>query len=71
MQKTHLFQNGQDQAVHLPREFRFKGTEVYIKKMGDAVVLIPLNNPWKSLFNSLNQFSSDFMETREQPAPLE
>ncbi|MBN2825500.1 MAG: AbrB/MazE/SpoVT family DNA-binding domain-containing protein, partial [Campylobacterales bacterium] len=37
-----LFQNGQSQAVRLPKEFRFEHLkEVTIKKMGSAVVLIP------------------------------
>jgi antitoxin VapB len=41
------------------------GTEVYIKKMGNAIALIPKDNPWQSLFESLEQFSEDFMTTRD------
>ena len=37
-----LFQNGRSQAVRLPREFRFKGTEVKIRREGDSVILEPL-----------------------------
>jgi antitoxin VapB len=29
-----LFQNGKSQAVRLPKEFRFEGNEVYIRKQG-------------------------------------
>lgn len=32
MKTAKLFQNGQSQAVRLPKEFRFEGEEVYIKK---------------------------------------
>lgn len=64
-----LFQNGQSQAVRLPKEFRFDGTQVFIKKMGNTVMLIPYQEPWQSLFDSLDLFSDDFMESREQPAP--
>jgi antitoxin VapB len=37
-----LFTNGRSQAVRLPREFRFRGTEVRIHKEGDKVILEPL-----------------------------
>lgn len=67
MKIAKLFQNGQSQAVRLPKEFRFKGESVFIKRMGNAVVLLPVKNPWQSLFESLHKFSSDFMETRNQP----
>ncbi len=62
-----LFMNGRSQAVRLPKAFRFEGKEVYVKKVGNAVVLIPVDNPWQTLRDSLNLFSSDFMETRQQP----
>jgi len=67
MQTARLFRNGQSQAVRLPKEFRFSGDKVFIKKIGNAVVLIPYHNSWQSLFESLNQFSDDFMENRDQP----
>lgn len=37
-----LFQNGRSQAVRLPKEFRFKGDEVRIRKEEDRVILEPL-----------------------------
>lgn len=37
-----LFMLGEDQAVELPDEFRFTGEEVRISKIGDMVVLEPL-----------------------------
>ena len=67
MKTAKLFQNGQSQAVRLPKEFRFEGQEVFIKKMGSAIIMFPIENPWGSLVNSLSKFSSDFMETRNQP----
>lgn len=71
MKTARLFQNGQSQAVRLPKEFRFSGSKVFIKKVGNAVILIPYQAPWQSLFESLNQFSNDFMESeeRQQPEP--
>jgi len=67
METAKLFQNGQSQAVRLPKEFRFEGQDVFIKKMGNVVVLIPKKNSWDSLFNSLSKFSDDFMSDRSQP----
>lgn len=67
MKVAKLFQNGQSQAVRLPKEFRFEGEEVFIKKLGKATVLLPVKNPWQPLFESINKFSSDFMDAREQP----
>lgn len=67
MKTAKLFQNGQSQAVRLPKEFRFEGDEVIIKRSGNAVVLIPSNHSWDLLVNSLNKFSADFMDERNQP----
>ena len=67
MQTAKLFKNGRSQAVRLPKEYRFDGDRVFIKRVGNAVVLIPYQEPWQSLFESLEQFSDDFMESREQP----
>ncbi|MEM8612007.1 MAG: type II toxin-antitoxin system VapB family antitoxin [Cyanobacteria bacterium P01_H01_bin.105] len=67
MNTAKLFQNGQSQAVRLPKSFRFEGDQVYIKRVGDAVILLPYNNPWQLLIDSVDQFSDDFMEERKQP----
>lgn len=37
-----LFMHGRSQAVRLPKEFRFDGTEVRVSKVGDKVILEPL-----------------------------
>ncbi len=67
MKTAKLFKNGGSQAVRLPKEFRFKGSRVFIKKVGDAVVLLPRQDSWDVLFDSLDQFTDDFMTTRAQP----
>ncbi|HSW94044.1 MAG TPA: hypothetical protein VLJ15_06810 [Gammaproteobacteria bacterium] len=41
--------------------------EVYIKTAGKVIILLPMKNPWAPLIESLNQFSDDFMDNREQP----
>jgi antitoxin VapB len=37
-----LFQNGRTQAVRLPREFRFEGVRVRIRRVARGVLLEPL-----------------------------
>ena len=70
MKTAKLFKNGESQAVRLPKEFRFAGDEVYIKRVGSAVVLLPKARSWDTLLESLSKFPPDFMSEREQP-PME
>ncbi len=42
MATAKLFRNGRSQAVRLPKEFRFEGDEVSIRREGDSVILEPL-----------------------------
>jgi len=67
VEKAKLFMNGRSQAVRLPKGFRFEGDKVFVKRMGDAVVLLPRQDPWRSMLDSLESFSEDFMKEREQP----
>ena len=67
MKTAKLFRNGQSQAVRLPKEFRLPGKEVYIKRVGEGVMLLPMSGGWDTLFDSLEMFTPDFMEDRNQP----
>ena len=67
MKTARIFINGRSQAVRLPKDCRFAGTDVYVKKLQGIVMLIPKDDPWASLVNSLDHFTRDFMDTREQP----
>jgi len=49
MDTAKLFQNGQSQAVRLPKEFRFAGEEVFIKKVGHTVILFQKNRRGKRI----------------------
>ena len=72
METAKLFMNGHSQAVRLPKRFRFSGEQVFVKKWGDAVVLIPYSaDPWQLLFDSLSLFSDDFTAERAQPPQQE
>jgi len=61
MQTARLFINGRSQAVRLPKECKFTGESVYVKKIGDAVILVPFDKEWEVFLHGLNSFSDDFM----------
>jgi antitoxin VapB len=52
-----LFQNGRSQAVRLPKEFRFEGSEIGVGRVGNAVLLYPLNDPWAVFFEGAEELS--------------
>lgn len=67
METAKIFMNGRSQAIRLPKKYRFEGSAVYIKKVGEMVILLPHHAPWETLIDSLAMFSDDFMAVREQP----
>ena len=56
MQVAKLFKNGNSQAVRLPKEFRFSGEQVYIKKVSGGVLLLPHEESWQSMFDALDEW---------------
>jgi antitoxin VapB len=78
--RAKLFANGRSQAVRLPKEFRFEGKEVRIRRVdGGGVLIEPVEEdrkPWTSfeeLAARLASFGADpiFPNGREQPEPQE
>jgi antitoxin VapB len=67
MNTAKLFKNGSSQAVRLPKECNFEGTEVYVQRIGRSVVLVPKDNPWEMLISSVNDFTADYLSKRIQP----
>ena len=68
--KAKIFQTGRSQAVRLPKEFRFEGSEVYIRrdpKTGD-VVLSRKPDSWDELFaiDTLSAVPADFMSADDR-----
>jgi antitoxin VapB len=64
-----LFRNGRSQAVRLPREFRFEGEQVRIRRVGDSVILEPLISDVREWFAKLDSLNgTPFMtNARNQP----
>jgi antitoxin VapB len=70
MEKTaKLFSNGRSQAVRLPREFRFEGDKVRIRRVSEGVLLEPIVLDNKQWFAELDRYNSEpFMpDGRNQP----
>ncbi len=68
-----LFRNGRSQAVRLPSDFRFEGSEVFIRKdltTGD-VILSPRPESWDGFFQLVEQahVPQDFMSNRGDSMP--
>jgi len=59
MNTAKLFWTGRSQAVRLPKEFRFEGEEVRIRRHGDAVVLEPVASDWNWLNAAVGQLDED------------
>ena len=70
MNTAKLFWSGRSQAVRLPKEFRFEGREVQIRRHGAAVILEPIPEDWGWLDSLAGELDADFQAAAiEQPAP--
>lgn len=69
MATAKLFKTGRSQAVRLPKEFRFEGKEVRIRRMGRGVLLEPIQPDMKAVFKEMARLRGDaiFPEGRVQP----
>lgn len=66
--RAKLFQHGRSQAVRLPKEFRFEGTEVYVRRVGADVVLSSQPKAaMQNLLEALDEFEPGFAMERAQP----
>lgn len=70
--RAKLFLHGRSQAVRLPKEFRFEGTEVYVRRVGADVVLSSQPKaPMQNLIDAVNEFEPAFVLERAQPAQVD
>lgn len=68
MEKAKIFWSGRSQAVRLPKEYRFAGNEVSIRRQGDAVVLEPIAIGWDWLDAVMGPVDPDFVRAAlEEP----
>jgi antitoxin VapB len=71
LRTAKLFRNGRSQAVRLPSDFRFEGSEVFIRQdraTGD-VILSRRPESWESFFELAKDVPEDFMSDRGDRPP--
>jgi antitoxin VapB len=56
-----VFMTNRSQAVRLPKEYQFETEEVFIRKVGDDVILSPRPRNWRSYLESAPVASEAFM----------
>ncbi len=61
-----VFWSGRSQAVRLPKEFRFEGKEVRVRRDGKAVILEPVEDEWAWLDRITGPLSQEFLDALEE-----
>ena len=71
--RAKLFTHGGSQAVRLPKAFRFEGTEVCIRKEGEAVILEPVvgerrrtPEEWAAFWKTIDDLGPSTLEAPER-----
>jgi antitoxin VapB len=54
-----LFRTGRSQAVRLPREFRFEGDSVRVRRVPEGVLLEPMISDPKEWFAAMDRLGGD------------
>jgi antitoxin VapB len=68
MDTAKIFTNGRSQAIRLPKDYRFEGKEVYIKRLPEGILLIPKDSTvWDAWERNLKKYDEPFMTERNQP----
>jgi antitoxin VapB len=68
-----LFRNGRSQAVRLPSEYRFEGSEVYVRRDPESGDIILSRRPesWRDFFQLVKALDvpRDFLAHRKDAPP--
>ena len=67
MLTAKVFQRGNSQAIRIPKELQTSEKEFLIQKSGNCLFLLPLDDPWALLRQSIGQADEDFSFERDQP----
>lgn len=69
MEVAKIFSEGETQLVALPKNFRFNDGEVFINRIGDALILLPKEKTLSGTLAALNFFTEDFMNDENAQPP--
>jgi len=67
--RAKIFMNGRSQAVRLPKEYRFECEEVYVRKLGDSLILSATEPGWDAFFDEPTAFSEEYLAERTDAPP--
>ena len=71
MEVAKVFSNGGSQAVRLPKNCRFNQDEVLVNRIGSVVILMPKDDPWAPMMQSLDMFTEDFLADGVDDLPVQ
>jgi antitoxin VapB len=71
MEVAKIFSNGGSQAVRLPKNCRFDQDAVLVNRIGNVVILMPKNDPWAPMMQSLDMFTDDFLADGIEDLPVQ
>jgi antitoxin VapB len=71
METARVFWSGRSQAVRLPKDYRFEGAEVRIRRHGSAVILEPIPADWAWLDALSGPQDPDFLEASLEQPPMQ
>ena len=71
MQKAKLFWSGRSQAVRLPKDLRFAGDEVFVRRHGNAVILEPIADGWGWLGEIRGVLADDALDAAKEELKAE
>ena|SRR5690349_923435 len=65
--EAKVFMTGRSQAVRLPKDYRVSGDSVWVKRLGNGILLLPKTaDRWAGMFAALDEFPRDFTLDRDQ-----
>jgi antitoxin VapB len=67
MTAAKIFMSGRSQAIRLPKQFRVRGSEVFLKKVPHGFIVME-RDPWMLFVEGCRELSDDFMANRVRPA---
>ena len=68
MLTAKVFQSGNSQAIRIPKEFHTDEEEFIIRSSGNCIFLIPKDDPWALLRQTLGQAPEVQSFERDQPS---
>ncbi len=73
VRKVSLFRNGANQAVRIPKEFEFEGSEAILRREGNTLILEPIAKPTLlEVLARLSPIDEDFSDIADlPPRPVE